>query len=311
MISDPLCLFDYTHGERRRGRGDHHVGRAGPGSASNRRCTSWRRRTAAPAGGARRSSATSRRPTSTSRRRATARWRSGMYEMAGVGPADVDVALLYDHFSPMVLMQLEDYGFCAIGEGGPFVADGNIRWHRLDPREHPRREPVGGVHHRHDPRPGSGRAAARHRGQPGRGRRGRARDRRARRAPGQRHAARGGDRAMTARLREPGTRGVFPGDACPGPARRRLDAAVLGRRQGRPARRPAVHQLRHVPAAATAVLLRVPAPRVRVGRSCRARAPSTAFTVVRHPLRPQLARRWCRTCRGSSSSTAPRAPVPA
>ena len=28
----------------------------------------------------------------------------------------------------MVIMQLEDYGFCPIGEGGPFVADGNIRW---------------------------------------------------------------------------------------------------------------------------------------------------------------------------------------
>ncbi len=51
-----------------------------------------------------------------------------MYEMAGVGPGDVDVALLYDHFSPMVLMQLEDYGFCPIGEGGPFVEDGNIRY---------------------------------------------------------------------------------------------------------------------------------------------------------------------------------------
>ncbi len=51
-----------------------------------------------------------------------------LYEMAGCGPADVDVALLYDHFSPMVLMQLEDYGFCGIGESGPFVADGNIRW---------------------------------------------------------------------------------------------------------------------------------------------------------------------------------------
>ena len=47
--------------------------------------------------------------------------------MAGVTPADVDVALLYDHFSPMVLMQLEDHGFCGIGEGGPFVADGNTR----------------------------------------------------------------------------------------------------------------------------------------------------------------------------------------
>ncbi len=50
------------------------------------------------------------------------------YEMAGVGASDVDVALLYDHFTPMVLMQLEDYGFCDIGEGGPFVEAGNIRW---------------------------------------------------------------------------------------------------------------------------------------------------------------------------------------
>jgi acetyl-CoA acetyltransferase len=50
-----------------------------------------------------------------------------LYEMAGITPADVDVALLYDHFSPMVIMQLEDYGFCPIGEGGPFVADGQIR----------------------------------------------------------------------------------------------------------------------------------------------------------------------------------------
>jgi acetyl-CoA acetyltransferase len=51
-----------------------------------------------------------------------------MFEMAGVGPSDVDVALLYDHFAPMVLIQLEDYGFCPIGQGGPFVADGNIRF---------------------------------------------------------------------------------------------------------------------------------------------------------------------------------------
>ena len=50
-----------------------------------------------------------------------------LYEMAGIGPGEVDVALLYDHFSPMVLMQLEDYGFCGTGESGPFVAEGNIR----------------------------------------------------------------------------------------------------------------------------------------------------------------------------------------
>ena len=51
-----------------------------------------------------------------------------LYEMAGLQPSDVDVALLYDHFSPMVLMQLEDYGFCDIGEGGAFVESGAIRW---------------------------------------------------------------------------------------------------------------------------------------------------------------------------------------
>jgi acetyl-CoA acetyltransferase len=51
-----------------------------------------------------------------------------LYEKAGVGPTDIDVALIYDHFTPMVLMQLEDYGFCKKGEGGPFVESGAIRY---------------------------------------------------------------------------------------------------------------------------------------------------------------------------------------
>lgn len=51
-----------------------------------------------------------------------------LYEMAGVGPEDVDVALLYDNFLPMVVLQLEDYGFVPKGEGGPFVEAGNIRY---------------------------------------------------------------------------------------------------------------------------------------------------------------------------------------
>jgi len=51
-----------------------------------------------------------------------------LYRKAGVGPEDIDVALLYDHFTPMVLMQLEDYGFCKRGEGGPFVESGAIRY---------------------------------------------------------------------------------------------------------------------------------------------------------------------------------------
>jgi acetyl-CoA acetyltransferase len=45
-----------------------------------------------------------------------------------VGLQDVDVALFYDHFSGMVILQLEDYGFCKPGEGGPFVEDGGILW---------------------------------------------------------------------------------------------------------------------------------------------------------------------------------------
>jgi acetyl-CoA acetyltransferase len=51
-----------------------------------------------------------------------------LYGRAGIKPADVDVALLYDHFSPAVLLQLEDFGFCGRGESGPFVSDGSIRW---------------------------------------------------------------------------------------------------------------------------------------------------------------------------------------
>jgi len=45
---------------------------------------------------------------------------------AGVSLADVDVALLYDCFTIVVLLQLEDYGFCKKGESGPFVEGGRI-----------------------------------------------------------------------------------------------------------------------------------------------------------------------------------------
>ncbi|MBC6464105.1 thiolase C-terminal domain-containing protein [Actinomadura alba] len=47
-----------------------------------------------------------------------------LYAMAGAGPADIDVAEIYDCFSYSVLVQLEDYGFCPKGEGGPYVASG-------------------------------------------------------------------------------------------------------------------------------------------------------------------------------------------
>ena len=48
------------------------------------------------------------------------------FAMAGLKPADIDVAQIYDCFTIAVLMTLEDYGFCAKGEGGWFVQDGRI-----------------------------------------------------------------------------------------------------------------------------------------------------------------------------------------
>ena len=48
------------------------------------------------------------------------------FEEAGVTPADIKYASIYDSFTITVLMQLEDLGFCAKGEGGKFVADGNL-----------------------------------------------------------------------------------------------------------------------------------------------------------------------------------------
>jgi len=51
-----------------------------------------------------------------------------VYCSAGLGPEEIDVALFYDVFSPMVLWQLESYGFCKPGEAGGFVREGHIGW---------------------------------------------------------------------------------------------------------------------------------------------------------------------------------------
>ena len=45
-----------------------------------------------------------------------------LWRTSGLSAADIDVGILYDHFSPFVLMQLEEFGFCARGEGADFVA---------------------------------------------------------------------------------------------------------------------------------------------------------------------------------------------
>jgi acetyl-CoA acetyltransferase len=46
--------------------------------------------------------------------------------MAGISIADIDVCELYDCYTFTVLITLEDYGFCAKGEGGPFAASGAL-----------------------------------------------------------------------------------------------------------------------------------------------------------------------------------------
>jgi acetyl-CoA C-acetyltransferase len=56
-----------------------------------------------------------------------ARWSGpAAFEMAGVKPADIKYASIYDSFTITVLMQIEDLGFCEKGQGGKFVADGNL-----------------------------------------------------------------------------------------------------------------------------------------------------------------------------------------
>ncbi len=48
------------------------------------------------------------------------------YRMAGLGPDDIDCAQIYDGFTWITLASLEALGFCAKGEGGPFVEGGRI-----------------------------------------------------------------------------------------------------------------------------------------------------------------------------------------
>jgi acetyl-CoA acetyltransferase len=49
-----------------------------------------------------------------------------LWRQAGLAPEDMDVAVLYDHFTPFVLIQLEELGFCPRGEARHFIADGAL-----------------------------------------------------------------------------------------------------------------------------------------------------------------------------------------
>ena len=49
-----------------------------------------------------------------------------LWDTAGIGPNDVQTAVIYDHFTPFVLTQLEEFGFCGRGEAKDFVKGGRI-----------------------------------------------------------------------------------------------------------------------------------------------------------------------------------------
>ncbi|MER5621213.1 lipid-transfer protein [Streptosporangium sp. NPDC002544] len=49
-----------------------------------------------------------------------------LWKQSGLGPSDMQAAILYDHFTPFVLTQLEELGFCGRGEARDYVADGGI-----------------------------------------------------------------------------------------------------------------------------------------------------------------------------------------
>jgi len=49
-----------------------------------------------------------------------------LWKSSGLTPADIQTAILYDHFTPYVLMQLEEFGFCARGEAKDFIRGGGL-----------------------------------------------------------------------------------------------------------------------------------------------------------------------------------------
>jgi acetyl-CoA acetyltransferase len=49
-----------------------------------------------------------------------------LYAMSGLGPADIQLTSIYDHFTPYVLIQLEEFGFCGRGEAKDFLRSGAI-----------------------------------------------------------------------------------------------------------------------------------------------------------------------------------------
>ena len=71
-----------------------------------------------------------------------------VYRSAGIGPDEVDAVMIYDHFTPFVIMSLEAYGFCRPGRGRRVRRRRPHRLRRCAARQHPRRQPLRGLHPR-------------------------------------------------------------------------------------------------------------------------------------------------------------------
>ena len=80
----------------------------------------------------------------------TTRMANKAYEMAGVGPEDIDVIELHDASAPAELMEYEELGLCKVGEGGKLIEDGVTAHRRQDPREPERRPALEGPPDRRD-----------------------------------------------------------------------------------------------------------------------------------------------------------------
>ncbi len=71
-----------------------------------------------------------------------------LWEQSGLSPKDIQTAIFYDHFTPFVLVQMEELGFCKRGEAKDFIAGRRHRARRPPPDQHQRRTARRGVHPR-------------------------------------------------------------------------------------------------------------------------------------------------------------------
>ena len=73
-----------------------------------------------------------------------------LWPNAGLGPSEVDLTGSYDAFTFTAMLQLEDYGFCAKGEGGGVRIERHHRARRRPAQQHLRGPPLRGLHPRHE-----------------------------------------------------------------------------------------------------------------------------------------------------------------